>query len=319
MPRTNKPRSGSLQYWPRKRAERFLPSVNWKALEISNKDAKLLGFIGYKVGMISCLVKDRTPDSLTKDKEIPLPCTVIELPPLKILSARFYRNGKVICDVLADNLDKELKRILKLPKVKHKKIEDVKDFDEVRIIAYSIVKQTGLKKTPDLVEIGLTGTLDEKLNFVKEKIGKEILGSEILKPMQLIDIRGLTKGKGLVGPVKRFGIALKNHKSEKGVRRPGSLGPWHPHVVTYKIPLAGQMGLFTRIHLNNKVITLGKIKDNNINPKSGWKHYGDIKTEYAIIRGSVPGCEKRQLLLTFPLRKTKIQDKKKYEFVRIIR
>lgn len=319
MPRTNKPRSGSLQYWPRKRAKRFLPSVNWHALELSNKDMRLLGFIGYKVGMISSLVKDDTPDSLSKNKKIPLPSTIVELPPLKIFSVRFYKTGKITGEVLSENMDKELKKLLKLPKAKLKKIDDIKDYDDVRIIVYSIAKQTGIKKTPDLVEIGMAGTLDEKIGFVKERLGKEILGSEIFKPMQLIDIRGLTKGKGLVGPVKRFGITLKSHKSEKGVRRPGSLGPWHPHAVTFKVPMAGQMGMFSKIQYNEKILAIGKIKESDINPKSGWKHYGNIKTEYMIIKGSVPGCEKRQMLLTFPLRKTKKQDKKKYEFVKILR
>ena len=38
----NAPRKGSLQFWPRKRANKFLPSVNWKAI---NSDKKLKGFI----------------------------------------------------------------------------------------------------------------------------------------------------------------------------------------------------------------------------------------------------------------------------------
>ena len=45
--------------------------------------------------------------------------------------------------------------------------------------------------------------------------------------------------------------------------------------------------------------------------------YGNIKTEYAIIRGSVQGAEKRQLLLTNALRKTKKQDKKKFELINL--
>ena len=62
-----RPRFGSLQVWPRKRAERILPNVNWKALK---KDSGLMGFIGYKVGMTSVFVKDDTADSMTKGKRI---------------------------------------------------------------------------------------------------------------------------------------------------------------------------------------------------------------------------------------------------------
>src|SRR3972149_881980 len=107
------PRKGSLQYWPRKRARKFLPSVNWKAI---NSDSKLKGFICYKAGMASAFVKDETPDSMTKGKKIILPVTILECPPLKIFSARFYKNGKVAKEVLAENLDKELKRVVRLPK-----------------------------------------------------------------------------------------------------------------------------------------------------------------------------------------------------------
>ena len=44
------PRKGSLQYWPRKRASKFLPSVNWSAIK---SDSNLKGFICYKAGMAS--------------------------------------------------------------------------------------------------------------------------------------------------------------------------------------------------------------------------------------------------------------------------
>src|SRR3989344_3845336 len=194
MPKTSKPRAGSLQFWPRKRVRKFLPSVNWKAI---SSDNSLLGFIGYKVGMASCVVKDNTPNSLTKDKKIVVPASIIELPPVKIFSVRFYRQGKVVSEIVVGD-DKELKKKVKLPKTKKpvKTIDDVKDYDDVRIIIYSKVKETGIKKTPDLAEVGLGKSKEDKIKFIKENLGKEISGLEILKP-GLIDIRGLTKGKGL--------------------------------------------------------------------------------------------------------------------------
>jgi len=315
MPKHSKPRAGSLQFWPRKRARKFLPSVNWKA--ISSEEKGFLGFIGYKVGMTSCVVKDSTLNSLTKDKRIVIPVTVLELPPMKIFSVRFYKDGKVKEEILAENLDRELKRKLKMPKKekKVKRIEEIKDYDDIRIIAYSQVKTTRIKKTPDLIELGLEGSIEEKLKFIKDKLGKEILASEILNEISLVDVRGLTKGKGTAGPVKRFGIKLKQHKAEKGRRRPGSIGPWHPARVSFRVPMAGQLGMFTRVKYNSKIIKLGKISEENINPKGGWKNYGEIKTEYIILQGSVQGPAKRQLLLTRVLRPTKKQSKKEYEFI----
>lgn len=315
MAKRSFPRSGSLQIWPRKRVSKFLPSVNWSVLEGTG----LLGIIAYKVGMKSALVKDLTPNSMTKDKKIVIPATIIEIPPVKIYSARLYKNNLCIKEIIL-NTDKDLKKILKIGKdAKLGKVEDLdkKNFEDLRVIIYSLARKTGIKKTPDIAEIGLGGKLEDKINFVKQNWNKEISASEIIKKTQLIDVRGLTKGKGLSGPVKRFGIGLKTHKAEKGVRRPGSLGPWHPHLVTFRVAQAGQLGMFTRIIYNNKILELGRISEKNINPKSGWKHYGNIQTEYAILKGSIQGPCKRQVLLTQPLRKTKYQEKKNLEFLEL--
>lgn len=312
MPTRRSPRKGSLQFWPRKRAAKFLPSVNWDAI---NSGKTLKGFICYKAGMVSGFVKDETQDSMTKGKKIIVPMTVLECPPLKIFSVRFYKNGVVAKDILAESLDKELKRKVKLPKSK-KKFEDVKleDYNKISIIAYSVVKKTGLKKRPDLTEIGIAGSIKEQWTFVKENINKEISALDIFEKNELVDLRGLTKGKGLQGPVKRFGITLKVKKSEKGQRRPGSIGPWHPARVTFRVPMAGQLGMFTRAIYNNKIIDLGKASDKLI---KNLKNYGNIKTEYILVRGSVQGSAKRQLIITHALRETKKQKKKEFELLGI--
>lgn len=309
MPTRKSPRKGSLQFWPRKRANKFLPSVNWDAIK-SGKNLK--GFICYKAGMISGHVKDNTPDSMIKGKDKIIPLTILECPPLKIFSVRFYKEGKVSKEILAQNLDKELKKRVKLPKNYTKKIEDIKEFEDVRAICYSNVKKTGIKKSPDLLEVGLNGSIEEKLKFIKENLGKEISVANVFEKGQLIDLRGLTKGKGFSGPVKRFGITLKSHKSEKGQRRPGSLGPWHPARVTFKVPQAGQLGMFTRIIYNNKIIEIGKAKERKL---ENIKNFGEIKTEYILVAGSIQGSSKRQLIITAPLRGSKKQIKKNYDLI----
>lgn len=314
MPTRKSPRKGSLQFWPRKRASKFLPRVNWSAIKSYSKG--LQGFICYKVGMASAFVKDNTKNSMTKGKKIAIPVTILECPPLKIFSVRFYKNGKVMKEVLADNPEKELKRKLKISKKKSLSLDNIKEgYDDVKVIVYSQVKKTGIKKTPDLSEMAISGSLEEKISFIKENLGKEITVESVLEKGNLVDIRGLTTGKGLSGPVKRFGIQLKQHKSEKGRRRPGSLGPWHPARVTFRAPQAGQLGMFTRVIYNNKIIEIGKAEGKN--ELKNLKNFGNIKTDYIIIYGSVQGPAKRQLLLTNPLRQTKRQLKKNYEFIEL--
>jgi len=311
------PRKGSLQFWPRKRVNKFLPSVNWKAI---NSEKSIMGFIGYKAGMVSAEVKDLTPNSMTKDKKIIIPSTIIECPPMKIFSIRFYKNGKVAKDVLSEHLDKELKKKIKFPKEGKNKTEGLNagNYEDISIIAYSQVKKTNIKKTPDMVEIGLSGTLDEKLNFIKSHLNKEMSVGEVFSQGELVDIRGLTKGHGFSGPVKRFGITLRFHKSEKGVRKVGSIGPWHPARVTFKVPMAGQLGMFTRVHYNQKILQIVKSEDTD-NQLKNIKNYGDTKTDYMMLYGSVQGPAKRQLLITSPLRVSKMQKKKMLEFVEVKR
>jgi large subunit ribosomal protein L3 len=313
MATIRRPRKGSLQFWPRKRAKKFLPRVNWGSIDSKDSKKILKGFICYKAGMTSAFVKDETPNSMTKGKEIIIPSTILECPPMKIFSVRFYKNGIVKTEIVSEHSNKELISKIKTSKVKAKKIDDVKDYDNLTLLCYSEVGKTGVKKTPDLSEIGLSGSVSEKFNFAKEHLGKEISILDVFEKNQLVDARGLTKGKGFSGPVKRLGIALRSHKAEKGLRRPGSLGPWHPARVTFMAPMAGQLGMFTRAIYNNTIIDLGKAGDKFKNIKN----YGNIETNYIILKGSVQGPAKRQLLLTAPLRETKKQAKKTYGFIEL--
>ena len=310
------PRSGSLQFWPRKRANKILPSANWKTLEKTISDKKILGFIGYKVGMISIFVKDNTPNSLTKGKQIVMPASIIECPPMKILSVRMYKDGKPATEVLAENLDKYLKRKIKIPK-KKSNLEEIEkklsEYDNLRLIVYTSVEKTGLKKSPDILEMGLSGSIEDKLKIAKEFLGKEINFGDIFSKGQVVDAHVVTKGKGTQGPVKRFGITLKPHKTEKGVRRPGSLGPWHPAKVIFRVPMAGQLGFFTRVQNNNKLIDLNKKEDYQ------FQHYGNVRTNFCIIKGSIGGPIKRPVLLTFAARPNKKIEKENFELIRLIK
>ena len=316
-------RSGSLQFYPRVRAKKVVPSVNWKP--VSKEGVGFMGFVGYKVGMISALVKDDTEHSMTKTKRIVVPATILECPVMKIYSVRFYKNGKVMKDIVVSN-GKDLKKSVKVAK-KVGEFKDVapsgvpseegKDFDDVRVIMYSGVKDTCVDKNKaDLIEIGVSGSKDEKMAFIKENIGKEISVSDVFSD-GLVDIRGVTKGFGTQGPMKRFGIALKSHKSEKGRRRPGSLAPWHPSRVTFRAPQAGQTGYHSRITYNNLISKVGKTSEDDINRKGGFEHYGVLKNDYMILQGSIPGPQKRGLMITSAIRPTKFQAKKKFEVLEL--
>jgi len=296
-------RSGSLQFYPRVRAKKVVPRVNWSPVKRS--DVGLMGFVGYKVGMISVFAKDDGADSMTKGKRVVVPATLIECPAMKIYSIRFYKKGRVSKEFLIDK------------KFKAEDLDKVEEFDDVRVIMRSGVGKTGIgKKKSDLVEVGVSGKDDEKLVFIKENLGKEISVGDVFSG-GLVDVRGVTKGYGTSGPVKRFGISLKSHKSEKGQRRPGSLAPWHPARVTFRAPQAGQTGYHKRISYNSLILEAGEISEKDVNRKGGFKNYGVLKNDYLILKGSVPGPAKRGIVISHALRPTKYVAKQKFEVLEL--
>lgn len=161
------------------------------------------------------------------------------------------------------------------------------------------------RKKPEIIEIGVGGkSLNEKLEFLKNILDKEIKINDVFKNNQMIDIHGVTKGKGFQGTIKRFGVKRLRHKSKKKVRGIGTMGPWNPHKVRYSVPNTGKMGYHQRTEYNKLLL---KINDDvkNINPKSGFHKYGTIKHNYIFIKGSLPGTNKRAIILTEPVRAPK--------------
>lgn len=303
MGRAHKPKSGSMQYWPRKRARRIYPRIrSYPYLDATS----LQGFLGYKSGMTHVQVLENNPNS-KQSKLKAYAVTILECPPLKVFGIKFYKNTsfgyKSIGQILNEKLDKELSRKIKLSKkIKNKQPET---FDDIRLIVYTQPKLIGIKKKPEMLELGISGNKDDKLNYAKNLIGKEIKVSEIFKANQNVDIHAVTKGKGFQGAVKRFGVGLKGHKSEKKRRAPGNLGSWTPKKILFTVPQAGQLGFQTRTEYNKMILKIGS-KPEEINPKSGLDHYGFIKTEYILLKGAVPGPKKRLIIMTNPLRIRKL-------------
>src|SRR3989344_858593 len=307
MPQKRRPRKGSLQYWPRKRAKRVFARVRTWA---QTNEVKPLGFAGYKVGMTHLIINDNRKASTTKGMDIFCPATIIECPPLKTLSIRFYKNtingSKPISDVLAGNLDKHIKRAIITPKKQKKDSEEKKnfpsDFDYIRLLVHTMPDLTGIgKKKPELFEIAICGSKEEQLNYAKDMLGKEISINDVFKEGQQLDIHAISKGKGVQGPVKRFGVSLRHHKSEKGVRRVGSLGGWKAqgHIM-WRVAKAGKMGYHTRTEYNKWLLKINK--SNDVNMKGGFEHYGTIRGPSIMIKGSLIGTQKRLIRMNEPVR-----------------
>src|SRR3989344_9537331 len=129
MPQVRSPRRGSLQYGPRKRAKHVRIRA-WAA----TPEAKPLGFAGYKVGMTHIMAADNRNFSLTKGEDIFMPVTIIECPPIKVAALVFFRNALPVGQTFAASLDKELARVISIPKAKGQ--EEAQAYDDVRLLVH---------------------------------------------------------------------------------------------------------------------------------------------------------------------------------------
>ena len=295
-----------MQVWPRVRAKKQTARVRSYA---KHKEAKLLGFAAYKAGMTHLMVTGQDKNKINAGLETFTPATILECPPMKIASARLYKNGQVIKQ-LNFKTEKELARKVKLGKKTQGKEQleklNVEDFDEVRVQLYTMPKLIDLKKTPEIFEVPIGGNLTEQLEFLKNNFDKPISITDVVSEGSIVDLHAVTKGKGTQGPVVRFGISLTAKKSEKARRNPGSLGGWKSqgHVM-YRVAHAGQTGYHLRTQNNNLILKISD-KPEEVNPKGGFVNYGLVKSNYLIVKGSVPGPKKRLITITQPMRAKQI-------------
>ena len=64
------------------------------------------------------------------------------------------------------------------------------------------------------------------------------------------------------------------------------------------------MGYHLRTEYNKWNIIIGN-DASKINPKGGFMHYGIVKNEYIVLKGSLPGPNKRLVIITEPIRAKK--------------
>ena len=305
MPKEHRPRHGSMGFSPRKRSESPLPHFSsWPDIDGA---PKLQGFAGYKAGMTHAFVVDYRPTSTTSGQEVQIPVTVIETPPMRVAAVRVYRQTsgglQVLGEAWAKNLDKELRRVFPIPKDHDpdgalKKL-DPATLDDIRLITYTQPDLvTGIPmKAPDLMEQRVGGgTLPDRLAYAVSLLGKEVRVSEFCREGSMVDIAAITKGKGWQGHHRRWGTHLLSHKNSKHRRNIGTLGNFMPGYVRPTVPQSGQVGYHQRTEYNKRVLKIGE-DGKDVTPNGGFLHYGQVRTQYVLVHGSIPGPTKRLIRL----------------------
>lgn len=313
--RKHAPKRGSLAFLPRGRAASPIGKIrHWP--DYTGDKSILLGFAGFKAGMTHVYMIDDYERSPRYGSEKFVPVTVLEVPPAVVCGIRAYQSTNKgltsLTEAWMKNPPGDLYRLLTLPDdfdtdEKLKTIESVIDtINEFRAILCIQPRQASIsQKKPVLMEVKVDGgTIKAQFEYLKDKLGEEIHSSEIFNNGQFVDIIAVTKGKGFQGPVKRWGVKKLHHKSNKTVRGVGSIGPWNPHYVMYSVPRAGQMGFHQRTEYNKRIVNMGSnIED--VNVAGGFLRYGQVRSDYILLSGSVPGPAGRLIKLRYPTRKSK--------------
>jgi len=113
-------------------------------------------------------------------------------------------------------------------------------------------------------------------------VGSEVR-VELFTAGQMVDVRGVTKGKGYQGPVKRYNFATQDatHGNSLSHRAPGSIGQRQtPGRVFKGKRMAGHMGNVNRTAVNLEVVRV------------------DAERNLLLVRGAVPGAPGGDLIVT---------------------
>ncbi len=256
---------------------------------------------------------DNRQGSLTFGREIVIPMTILETPPMLICALRGYTRSyeglQTFGEAWMEKPPKDFERRLSLPekfstedglRKIESNLEKIADLRLVMATQPRVAKHG--KKAPDLVEVKIGGaSIKERFEYGKKVLGSELKVADVINEGQAVDAIAVTKGKGIQGPVKRWGIRRKFHKSRKTVREVGSIGGWTPHYVMYSVPRAGQMGFHQRTEYNKIVMKIGS-DGSEITPKGGFIRYGEVNSDYVVLKGSVPGTRNRVVLMRSAVR-----------------
>ena len=309
--RHSQPRRGSLAYLPKGRAQSMEARIrSWPKQTF--EEPKLLAHAGFKAGCIQIVSIDDREKTPNFGKQLVSVGTVIVTPPMLIIGMRGYtknHNGQhADFDVFAKDLPKEISRILK--NTEGNDLESIQNsigkIHDLFAVVAVIPRHSNLEqKKPYVFEIAVQGgTIEKQFTFLKELLGKEIKIDQVFESGVTVDTAAITKGKGWEGPITRWGVKKKQHKSRKSVREVGSLGPISPQYVMYTVPRAGQRGFHQRTEYDKRIMILSNTEKNEfkINPAGGFKHFGFVNGDYVVLKGSVPGTYRRLIKLRSQIR-----------------
>jgi len=314
----------------------------------------LTAFIGYKAGMTHVVRDLDKPGSKAHKKEILEAVTILDTPPMIVNGIVGYvrtpRGLRTLTTAWAAHVDDDVRRrfyknwyrskkkafqkhvaqAAKEPEALTTALDRIKKHCQVvRVLAHTQTKKLPLRrKKAHLMEIQVNGgTVADKVNFARGLFEKEVEVGAVFGCNEMIDLIGVTKGKGYEGVTTRWGVTRLPRKTHRGLRKVACIGAWGLGRVAFTVARAGQRGYHHRTELNKKIYRIGKgvhmseggklvfsnastdadRTEKNITPLGGFPHYGTVKNDYVMVKGGCVGTKKRAITM----RKTLVKQVKK--------
>merc|ERR1711878_99675 len=339
------PRHGSLGFLPKKRAARHRGKAKSFPKDDPSKPVHLTAFMGYKAGCTHVVREVDRPGSKVNKKEVVEAVTIIETPPVVVVGLVGYietpRGLRTFKTVWAEHLSEERRRRFYKNWYRSKKKaftraskkwqedgakEIEKDFAKMkkyckvnRVIVHTQMKLLKKRqKKAHIMEVQVNGgSVPQKVDWARDMLEKQVNVGSVFSQDELIDVIGVTKGKGYKGVTSRWHTKKLPRKTHKGLRKVACIGAWHPARVGFSVARAGQKGYHHRTEINKKIYRMGqgvhqkdgKIVRNNastefdvsedktITPMGGFPHYGEVNNDFVMLLGCTMGPKKRVITL----------------------
>jgi large subunit ribosomal protein L3e len=338
------PRHGSLGFLPRKRSKKHRGRVRSFPKDDPTKKPHLTAFMGYKAGCTHIMREVNKPGSKLHKKETVETVTIVETPPMVVVGLVGYietpRGLRTLTTVWCQHLSETVKRrfyknwyrakkkafdryAARIAEDGNKDVETelnrMKKYCQIiRVLAHTQIRKVGLRqKKAHLMEIQVNGgTVAEKVDWGFELFERKVPVASVFSQNDMIDIIGVTKGKGYEGVITRWGTATLPRKTHRGLRKVACIGAWHPARVRFTVARAGQNGYHHRTEINKKIYRIGAaavkegdkektpnastphdLTQKTITPLGGFPHYGVVDEDFVMLKGAVMGPKKRVITL----------------------
>jgi len=336
-----RPRHGSLGFMPKKRCTHHRGKIRSFPKDVEASPNHLTAFMGYKAGMTHILRENDKPGSGIHKKETVEAVTILETPPMVVVGLVGYvetpRGLRTLTTVWAQHLSESIKRRFYKNWYRSKKkaferysarVADSKDIETelarmkkycqvIRVLAHTQIKLVKLRqKKADLMEIQINGgDVAAKVDYGYGLFEKKVPVKTVFSQNEMIDVIGVTIGKGFEGVIARYGVTRLARKTHRGLRKVACIGCWHPARVQFGVPRAGQDGYHHRTEMNKKIYRIGDaakvegqplhmnastgqdLTEKTITPLGGFPHYGEVNEDYVMVKGGVMGPKKRIITL----------------------